>query len=58
MQLDNFTVVADAFNLMNSKLTSGAEDDCVILTLDGLKVAGEVFHPDGFSVRIRGGVNC
>jgi hypothetical protein len=58
MTLDNFTVIADAWNLMNSKLTSGADDDCVILQLGALSVAGEIFHPDGFSVRIRGGVSC
>ena len=58
MTLDNFTVIADAWSLMNSKLTSGDPDDCVQIGPPGLKAHGEVFHPNGFSVRIAGNANC
>ncbi|KAK0388903.1 hypothetical protein NLU13_2480 [Sarocladium strictum] len=56
--LDNFTVIADAWKLMNSKLVTGTPEDCVILQIGALSVSGEVFHPDGFSVRVKGGVSC
>lgn len=58
MTLDNFTVIADAWNLMNSKLTGNTTEDCVQLGPPGLKAAGEIFHPNGFSVRIGGNAKC
>lgn len=58
MTLDSFQVIVDGWGKMQSFLTGGTPDDCVQLGPPGLKAVGEIFHPNGFSVRVGGNGNC